>query len=96
MAAHTARLNVPVLVGVGAAFDFIAGVKRQAPLWMRRSGLEWMFRLLTEPRRLGRRYLVNNPRFVALIAKQFLYRYQPAPARGSHLPGRPGANAGPD
>ncbi len=96
MAAHTTRLNVPVLVGVGAAFDFIAGVKRQAPLWMRRSGLEWMFRLLTEPRRLGRRYLVNNPRFVALIAKQFLYRDQPAPARGSHLPGRPGANAGPD
>jgi N-acetylglucosaminyldiphosphoundecaprenol N-acetyl-beta-D-mannosaminyltransferase len=80
MAAHTRRLNAPVLVGVGAAFDFIAGVKKQAPSWMRRSGLEWMFRLLSEPRRLWRRYLVNNPRFVALIAKQYLLGSRPAPA----------------
>ena len=53
MAAHVGRLQAPVLVGVGAAFDFHAGVKRQAPRWMRRSGLEWSFRLMTEPRRLG-------------------------------------------
>jgi len=64
MAAHVGRLRAPVLVGVGAAFDFHAGVKRQAPRWMQRSGLEWSFRLATEPRRLWRRYLVNNPSFM--------------------------------
>jgi N-acetylglucosaminyldiphosphoundecaprenol N-acetyl-beta-D-mannosaminyltransferase len=64
MAEHVGRLGVPVLIGVGAAFDFHAGVKRQAPRWMRRSGLEWLFRLLAEPGRLGRRYLINNPSFV--------------------------------
>jgi N-acetylglucosaminyldiphosphoundecaprenol N-acetyl-beta-D-mannosaminyltransferase len=64
MAAHVGRLQAPALIGVGAAFDFHAGAKKQAPRWMQRSGLEWLFRLLTEPRRLGRRYLVNNPAFV--------------------------------
>jgi N-acetylglucosaminyldiphosphoundecaprenol N-acetyl-beta-D-mannosaminyltransferase len=64
MARYVGRLPVPVLIGVGAAFDMHAGLKRQAPRWMQRSGLEWSFRLLTEPRRLARRYLVNNPRFV--------------------------------
>ena len=70
MAEHRARLGAPVLVGVGAAFDFHAGLKRQAPRWMQRSGLEWAFRLATEPRRLGRRYLVNNPQFVWHVARQ--------------------------
>lgn len=74
MAAHRAALNVPVLVGCGAAFDFHAGLKPQAPRWIQRSGLEWMFRLLSEPRRLGPRYLVNNPMFVGLIIRQFLRR----------------------
>ncbi len=73
MARHTA--SVPsVMVGVGAAFDFIAGQKPQAPAWMQRLGLEWAFRLLTEPRRLWRRYLYNNPRFLLLAAKQLLGR----------------------
>jgi len=72
MAAHVGRLTAPVLIGVGAAFDFHAGLKKQAPRWMQRSGLEWLFRLLTEPRRLWRRYLVNNPLFVLLIAAQML------------------------
>ena len=49
------RLNASVLMGVGAAFDFHAGVKKQAPRWMMRAGLEWFFRLLSEPRRLGKR-----------------------------------------
>ena len=49
MAAHVAQLGTPALIGVGAAFDFLAGTKRQAPQWMRRSGLEWLFRLLMEP-----------------------------------------------
>jgi N-acetylglucosaminyldiphosphoundecaprenol N-acetyl-beta-D-mannosaminyltransferase len=61
---HRARLKVPVMVGVGAAFDFIAGTVRQAPAWMREIGLEWSFRLASEPRRLWRRYLVNGPGFV--------------------------------
>ncbi len=72
MAAHAGRLAAPVLVGVGAAFDFHTGLKRQAPAWMQRSGLEWLFRLATEPRRLWRRYLVNNPSFVVLVALQAL------------------------
>jgi N-acetylglucosaminyldiphosphoundecaprenol N-acetyl-beta-D-mannosaminyltransferase len=72
MAAHVGRVEAAVLIGVGAAFDFLAGRKRQAPRWMQRSGLEWLFRLLTEPRRLWRRYLVNNPLFVLLVLAQAL------------------------
>ena len=72
MAAHVGRLAAPVLVGVGAAFDFNTGLKHQAPAWMQRSGLEWLFRLATEPRRLWRRYLVNNPTFLVLVALQAL------------------------
>ena len=64
MAAHLGRIDAPVMIGVGAAFDFVAGSKRQAPRWMQRNGLEWLFRLVSEPRRLGRRYLVNNPAFL--------------------------------
>ena len=57
--------SIPVMaLAVGAAFDFLAGTKPQAPAWMQRSGLEWAFRLGTEPRRLARRYLWGNPRFV--------------------------------
>jgi N-acetylglucosaminyldiphosphoundecaprenol N-acetyl-beta-D-mannosaminyltransferase len=55
----------PVILCVGAAFDFVAGVKRRAPAWMRRLGLEWLYRLVTEPRRLWRRYLLGNPQFIA-------------------------------
>ena len=72
MASHIGRLSASVLVGVGAAFDFHAGLKRQAPRWLQRSGLEWLFRLGTEPRRLWRRYLKNNPHFVFLILLQRL------------------------
>jgi N-acetylglucosaminyldiphosphoundecaprenol N-acetyl-beta-D-mannosaminyltransferase len=72
MAARRAALRAPALLGVGAAFDFHAGLKRQAPRWMQRAGLEWAFRLASEPRRLGRRYLVNNPLFVWHVAQQFL------------------------
>ena len=67
------RERVPaVMCGVGAAFDFLAGSKKQAPRWMMSSGLEWLFRLATEPRRLAQRYLKNNPRFVLLFAWQLL------------------------
>jgi N-acetylglucosaminyldiphosphoundecaprenol N-acetyl-beta-D-mannosaminyltransferase len=71
MAAHKGRVQA-VMVGVGAAFDFLAGTKPQAPRWMMRHGLEWLFRLATEPRRLWKRYLKHNPRFVVLFALQLL------------------------
>jgi N-acetylglucosaminyldiphosphoundecaprenol N-acetyl-beta-D-mannosaminyltransferase len=71
MASHKGTVNA-VMLGVGAAFDFLAGVKPQAPAWMQRVGLEWLFRLATEPRRLWRRYAYHNPRFVVLLAGQYL------------------------
>jgi N-acetylglucosaminyldiphosphoundecaprenol N-acetyl-beta-D-mannosaminyltransferase len=61
------------MVGVGAAFDFGAGRKKQAPRWMQRNGLEWLFRLFQEPRRLWRRYVLNIPRFIALVTLQTLH-----------------------
>jgi N-acetylglucosaminyldiphosphoundecaprenol N-acetyl-beta-D-mannosaminyltransferase len=72
MALMRPLLDAPVLVGVGAAFDFIPGLKRQAPAWMQRRGLEWLFRLSQEPLRLGPRYLRYNPAFVAAFARQYL------------------------
>lgn len=72
MAIHRAGLQAPVLIGVGAAFDFLSGVKPQAPRWMQRAGLEWLFRLASEPRRLWPRYLADNPLFVVLVALQLL------------------------
>jgi N-acetylglucosaminyldiphosphoundecaprenol N-acetyl-beta-D-mannosaminyltransferase len=69
MSDHLLSLDVPVLVGIGAAFDFISGNKPQAPRWMQRSGLEWLFRLLSEPRRLWRRY-IQYPKFVVLAVLQ--------------------------
>ncbi|HET7457968.1 MAG TPA: WecB/TagA/CpsF family glycosyltransferase [Gemmatimonadaceae bacterium] len=70
MHAHVGRVASPVMLGVGAAFDFVSGTKRQAPRWMQQRGLEWCFRLATEPRRLGKRYLVNNPLFVWQLARE--------------------------
>ena len=80
MAQHVGRLDAPALIGIGAAFDFHAGLKRQAPRWMQRSGLEWFFRLSTEPRRLWKRYLTNNPAFVWLALQE---------AWRAAVPGRP-------
>ncbi len=71
MAENLEKLEVTLMVGVGAAFDFHAGKVRQAPRWMRRAGLEWLYRLCREPRRLWKRYLKNNPLFVARIFCQF-------------------------
>lgn len=62
----------PTILCVGAAFDFVAGTMRRAPSWMRRYGLEWAYRLLFEPRRLWRRYLLGNPRFVMGVARDRL------------------------
>jgi N-acetylglucosaminyldiphosphoundecaprenol N-acetyl-beta-D-mannosaminyltransferase len=71
MHAHRGRVGA-VMLGVGAAFDFLAGTKPQAPRWMQGAGLEWLFRLATEPRRLWRRYLRQNPRFAVLAMAQIL------------------------
>ncbi len=73
MASHLSRIDAPVMIGVGAAFDFLAGTKSEAPLWMQRAGLEWLFRLCCEPRRLWRRYARIVPRF-ALLATGELFR----------------------
>ncbi len=72
MAAHRPQLTAPVLIGVGAAFDFHTGRIPQAPRWMQQSGLEWLFRLWQEPRRLWYRYLVYNPLFIILVLAQML------------------------
>jgi N-acetylglucosaminyldiphosphoundecaprenol N-acetyl-beta-D-mannosaminyltransferase len=66
------RLRVPVIVGVGAAYAFHAGLTPRAPRWMRESGLEWLFRLASEPTRLWHRYLVVNPPIVFHLAAQYL------------------------
>jgi len=70
MARMRPLLHAPVLIAVGAAFDFHSGTVRQAPSWMQRSGLEWLFRLALQPRRLWRRYLIDNPWFVWELALQ--------------------------
>jgi len=70
MAEYLSKLDTTLMFGVGAAFDFHAGRVSQAPRWMQRSGLEWFYRLCSEPRRLGRRYLVNNPLFIWRILGQ--------------------------
>jgi N-acetylglucosaminyldiphosphoundecaprenol N-acetyl-beta-D-mannosaminyltransferase len=80
MADHRSALSAPILIGVGAAFHFHAGVIRRAPQFLQRSGLEWLFRLCMEPRRLWRRYLTNNPQFlVGVIAQGVGLRRYPDP-----------------
>lgn len=74
-------LGVPVSIGVGVSFEFVAGMVRRAPRWMQRAGLEWAWRLLMEPTRLWRRYLVDDPRFLLLLARQWREaRRQPSAA----------------
>ena len=72
IAQHFEKLNVSVTVGVGAAFDVVAGNIQRAPYWMQRNGLEWLYRLLKEPGRLSKRYLVEAPQFIPLIIKQLI------------------------
>ena len=70
MAEFLPKLDVTLMLGVGAAFDFHTGRSKQAPRWMQRTGLEWFYRLCSEPRRLGKRYLRNNPLFVLKFLAQ--------------------------
>jgi N-acetylglucosaminyldiphosphoundecaprenol N-acetyl-beta-D-mannosaminyltransferase len=72
--AFLANQLVAKVFAVGAAFDFLAGVKSQAPIWMQRSGTEWFFRLITEPTRLTERYFWGNPMFVYSVAKEQIVR----------------------
>ena len=72
MAERKSRLNA-VMIGIGAALDFHAGRIPRAPRWMQKTGLEWLFRLMMEPRRLWRRYLIHNPRFILLLLAQLLH-----------------------
>jgi N-acetylglucosaminyldiphosphoundecaprenol N-acetyl-beta-D-mannosaminyltransferase len=74
MAAHLHKIDAPVMIGVGAAFDFLTGAVPEAPKWMQRSGLEWLFRLWSEPRRLWRRYGYIVPSFIALAALEVAQR----------------------
>ena len=69
---HRDRLKAAVLLGVGAAFDIHTGTRRQAPRWMRENGWEWLFRLLQEPKRLWRRYLIYGPQFLFYVALELL------------------------
>jgi N-acetylglucosaminyldiphosphoundecaprenol N-acetyl-beta-D-mannosaminyltransferase len=69
---YLSSMEVPVVHGVGGSFDVLAGVVRRAPVWMQRNGLEWLFRLLQEPRRMSGRYLVTNTIFLALLAKEWI------------------------
>lgn len=68
LARHLTDLNARLVVGVGGSFDVIAGTTRRAPVWVQRIGMEWAFRLLQEPRRMFKRYLVGNSKFIALVA----------------------------
>lgn len=72
MAEYVDRLGVPLLIGVGAAFDFHTGRIGEAPAWIKRAGLQWLHRLLQDPKRLWKRYLLNNPVFMWRIMLQFL------------------------
>lgn len=73
MAAHTPDLNC-VMLGVGAAFDYIAGIKKEAPKWIQKIGMEWLFRLGAEPGRLWKRYIRQNPRFIFHLIRQLMQK----------------------
>ena len=80
MAEFLPKLDVTLMIGVGAAFDFHSGRVKQAPRWMQRSGLEWFYRLCSEPRRLAKRYGRNNPRFLwKFLGQQAGFKKYPAP-----------------
>jgi N-acetylglucosaminyldiphosphoundecaprenol N-acetyl-beta-D-mannosaminyltransferase len=67
MSRYLPLLNTTIMIGVGAAFDFHSGRVRQAPRWIQRSGMEWLFRVYQDPRRLAKRYFTNNPLFAGRI-----------------------------
>ena len=94
MLEHKGRIPA-VMVGVGAAFDFHTGRARQAPRWMQKAGLEWLFRLITNPRRMWKRYARHNPRFAGLLLLQLLgwRRFGQSEPNGTTTVPRPGPSA---
>jgi N-acetylglucosaminyldiphosphoundecaprenol N-acetyl-beta-D-mannosaminyltransferase len=68
-------IKVPVSLGIGVSFELVAGMVNRAPVWMQKSGLEWLFRLIVEPQRLWKRYIIGNPTFIWLVIKQRLRMY---------------------
>ena len=83
---HHRELGVPCSIGIGASLDFIAGRFSRAPVWMQKSGLEWLYRLVREPRRLWRRYLLRDPKFALIVLRQLIGKRPaalgPGPASG--------------
>lgn len=77
------RSGVPVMIGVGAAFDFVAGRARRAPVWMQKTGMEWVWRLCHEPRRLARRYLVEDAYFLLVLVREMVKRRRAGDPLGS-------------
>ena len=88
---HGRRSGVPVLVGVGGSFEMLGGVLRRAPRFVQRIGCEWLYRLLLEPGRLWKRYLIGNCRFLGIVLRQAAERFKTDPDRSLHTPrdGRP-------
>ncbi len=85
MAAYCHRMPVKLMVGVGAAFDLLSGNLSEAPDWMKQAGLQWLYRLIKEPRRLWRRYLLNNPKFTWLILLQLIGTKSPSLPKRSFI-----------
>jgi N-acetylglucosaminyldiphosphoundecaprenol N-acetyl-beta-D-mannosaminyltransferase len=89
IAKHSPMLRCGAVLSVGAAFDYLAGTRRRAPRLMQKTGTEWFYRLLSEPRRLGRRYTVTNARFLAIVAHDLVSPRFAAPARITDGPESP-------
>ena len=71
IAQHKAAINAKLMVGIGGAFEVMAGLSKRAPKWMQKAGLEWLFRFMQEPKRLFRRYFIEAPQFIPLIIINF-------------------------
>jgi N-acetylglucosaminyldiphosphoundecaprenol N-acetyl-beta-D-mannosaminyltransferase len=93
---HARRIKVPVMVSVGAAFDLLSGRRKQAPRWLRDRGLEWLFRLVQEPRRLWRRYLLCGPQFLAYLALDSSFRSNFSRPLAPFAASRPGSSIAPE
>lgn len=79
---HIQEVNIPFIMGVGGSFDWVAGVTRRAPEWVEKWGFAWLFRLIQEPRRTWRRYLIGNPKFVMLVFKEKLKQIRQGKTHG--------------
>ncbi len=82
---HRERLDVPVMIGVGGSFDVLAGFIKRAPRWTQAAGLEWLWRLLMEPRKLWKRYLTTNSEFIWLAGREILARHLGRPPATSSV-----------